>query len=112
MRLNPIKNKLCTAVAMATSLLAADIALAQSAVLEEVVVTARKRSEDLQDVPMAVSAFSSGELQTFGIDELTEVARMTPNLVMQETSGLVGGAISVFVRGSGNDPGLEPGVGL
>ena len=36
MRLNPIKNKLCTAVAMATSLLAADIALAQSAVLEEV----------------------------------------------------------------------------
>ena len=112
MRLNPIKNKLCTAVAMATSLLAADIALAQSAVLEEVVVTARKRSEDLQDVPMAVSAFSSGELQTFGIDELTEVARMTPNLVMQETSGLVGGAISVFIRGIGNDQGLEQGVGI
>jgi iron complex outermembrane receptor protein len=112
MRLNPIKNKLCTAVAMATSLLAADIALAQSAVLEEVVVTARKRSEDLQDVPMAVSAFSSEELQTFSIDEITEVGRMTPNLIMNETSGLVGGAISVFMRGIGNDQGLEQGVGM
>ena len=112
MRLNPIKNKLCTAVAMATSLLAADVALAQSAVLEEVVVTARKRSEDLQDVPMAVSAFSSQELQTFSIDEITEVGRMTPNLIMNETSGLVGGAISVFIRGIGNDQGLEQGVGM
>jgi hypothetical protein len=38
MRINPMKHKLCTAVAMATSLLAADAALAQQ-VLEEVVVT-------------------------------------------------------------------------
>lgn len=112
MRFNPIKNKLCTAVAMGTSLLTADFALAQSAVLEEVVVTARKRSEDLQDVPMAVSAFSSQELQDFSIDEITEVGRMTPNLIMNETSGLVGGAISVFMRGIGNDQGLEQGVGM
>ena len=112
MRINPIKHKLCTAVAMATSVLAADVALAQGAMLEEVVVTARKRSEDLQDVPMAVSAFSNQELQNFGIDEITEVGRMTPNLIMNETSGLVGGAISVFMRGIGNDQGLEQGVGM
>ena len=112
MRINPMKHKLCTAVAMATSLLAADAALAQGAMLEEVVVTARKRSENLQDVPMAVSAFSNEQLQTFGLDEVTEVARMTPNLVMNETSALVGGAISVFMRGIGNDQGGEQGVGM
>ena len=112
MRSHPKKHKLCTAVAMATSLLAADVVLAQGQMLEEVVVTARKRSENLQDVPMAVSAFSTQQLQDFGIDELTEVGRMTPNLVMNETSGLVGGAISVFIRGIGNDQGLSQGVGI
>lgn len=112
MRINPMKHKLSTAVAMATSLLAADVALAQGQMLEEVVVTARKRSENLQDVPMAVSAFSTQQLQDFGIDELTDVGRMTPNLVMNETSGLVGGAISIFIRGIGNDQGLEQGVGV
>jgi iron complex outermembrane receptor protein len=111
MRIKTIKHKLCTAIAMTSSLLAADVALSQ-AVLEEVVVTARKRAEDLQDVPMAVSAFSGQQLQNFGIDELTDVGRMTPNLVMNETSGLVGGAISVFIRGIGNDQGLEQGVGV
>ena len=112
MHIKPMRNQLCTAVAMATSLLADDIVLAQGGMLEEVVVTARKRSENLQDVPMAVSAFSGEQLQTFGIDELTEVGRMTPNLIMNETSGLVGGAISVFMRGIGNDQGLEQGVGI
>ena len=112
MRINPMKHKLCTAVAMATTLLSADIVLAQGGTLEEVIVTARKRTENLQDVPMAVSAFSGQQLANFGIDELTDVGRMTPNLVMNETSGLQGGAISVFMRGIGNDQGLEQGVGI
>jgi iron complex outermembrane receptor protein len=80
--------------------------------LEEVVVTARKRNENLQSVPMAVSAFTGDQLQNLQVDDLTEVARMTPNVTMNETSGLVGGAISVFMRGIGNDPGLDQGVGI
>ncbi len=75
-------------------------------------VTARKRSESLQDVPLAVSAFTGDQLQTFQVDEITEVARMSPNVTMNETSGLVGGAITVFMRGIGNDPGLDQGVGI
>ena len=97
------------ALAIAATLGVSEIAVAQ---LEEVVVTARKRSESLQDVPMAVSAFNSDQLQSYGIDNITDIARMTPNLVMNETSGLVGGAISVFIRGIGNDPGLDQGVGI
>ncbi|MCB1675678.1 MAG: TonB-dependent receptor [Halioglobus sp.] len=98
------------ALSIASTILATDFTAAQ--VLEEVVVTARKRSEDLQDVPMAVSAFTGDQLQTFGVGEITDVARMTPNLQMNETSGLVGGAISVFMRGIGNDPGQDQGIGI
>lgn len=106
-----MKYKLWSAAVMASSVIAADVALAQVQ-LEEVLVTARKRSEDLQSVPMAVSAFSGNQLQNYGVDEITDVARMTPNLQMNETSGLAGGAISVFMRGIGNDQGLSQGVGL
>ena len=80
--------------------------------IEEVVVTARKRSENLQDVPMAVSAYTGDQLRSLQVDEITEIARMTPNVTMNETSGLAGGSISVFMRGIGNDPGLDQGVGI
>ncbi len=83
-----------------------------SVVLEEVVVTARKRAENLQDVPMAVSAFSGNQLQNMQVDNITEIERLTPNVTLTETSGLQGGSIAIFMRGIGNDPGLPQGVGL
>ena len=81
-------------------------------VIEEVVVTARKRAESAQDVPAAVSAFNSAELQDRGIDDITEVARLTPNITINETNGLIAGAIQIFIRGIGNDPGFDQGVGI
>jgi iron complex outermembrane receptor protein len=87
-------------------------ALAQAGALEEVVVTARKRSENLQDVPMSISAFSSKDLQNAQIDNLVEVGRMSPNVQVNETSGLVAGGISVFMRGIGNNPGYDQGIGI
>ena len=86
-------------------------ASAQS-VIDTILVTARKRTEDLQDVPVAVSAFGTEELQDRGVDILTEVARLTPNITMNETSGLQSGVIQVFIRGIGNDPGFDQGVGI
>lgn len=86
--------------------------LAQSGALEEVVVTARKRSENLQDVPMSISAFSSSDLQNAQIDNLVEVGRMSPNVQVHETSGLVAGGIGVFMRGIGNNPGYDQGIGI
>ena len=78
----------------------------------EVLVTARKREERLQDVPAAVSAYSAEELRDRGVDNITEVARLTPNVTINETSGLYAGAIQVFIRGVGNDPGFDQGVGI
>lgn len=87
-----------------------DIASAQ--MLEEVVVTARKRAESLQDVPMAVSAFSTTQLQDAQISGIEDLERMTPNITLTETSGLQGGSVAIFVRGIGNDPGFSQGVGI
>jgi iron complex outermembrane receptor protein len=98
------------ALAIASALGVSDYTNAQ--MLEEVVVTARKRAESLQDVPMAVSAFDAGQLQDAQIDTIEDLERMTPNITLTETSGLQAGSLAVFVRGIGNDPGFDQGVGI
>lgn len=102
-------TRLYSAIAVAGSLLASDVALAQ---LEEVVVTARKRTESMQDVPMAISAFGQQQLKDNQISDITDLQKMTPNITVNETSGLVAGAVQVYVRGIGNDPGFDQGVGI
>ena len=90
------KHSFYSAVAVAGSLLITDVVSAQ--VLEEVLVTARKRSESMQDVPMAISAFGAQQLQANQIDNITDLQKMTPNITTNETSGLVAGAtwLAVF----------------
>ena len=89
-----------------------DVAVASQKQLEEVVVTARKRAENLQDVPMAVSAFSSDQLKDYQVEGITDLERLASNVTLTETSGLISGQLQVFVRGIGNDPGLDQGVGI
>lgn len=91
---------------------AAGISGYANAQLEEVVVTARKRTESMQDVPMAISAFNSDQLQNAQVDSMEDLERLTPNVTLTETSGLQAGSIAVFVRGIGNDPGFSQGVGI
>lgn len=105
---NHFRNSLLS-VAVVTALGVSDYAAAQ---LEEVLVTARKRAESLQDVPMAVSAFNAQQLQDAQIDGMEDLERMTPNVTLTETGGLQAGAIAVFIRGIGNDPGFDQGVGI
>ena len=93
------------------STLVPSVAYAQN-VIEEILVTARKRTENLQEVPAAVSAYGAEELQDRGVDNLIEVARLTPNITINETNGLIAGTIQVFIRGIGNDPGFDQGVGI
>lgn len=90
--------------------------LAAGVSLEEIVVTAQKREESLQDTPVAVSAFTATAIENKGIENISEVADFTPNLIFDTTSpvsGLSSGAV-VFIRGIGNtDFSLttDPGVG-
>jgi iron complex outermembrane receptor protein len=85
--------------------------------LEEVVVTARKREETLQDTPVSVTAFSGGALEARHIERLEGIAAVTPNLVIDNGANFSGSssAASVFIRGIGQvDFTLttEPGVGI
>ena len=100
-----------TLAMVAGATLAPAPAIAQN-IIEEILVTARKRTENLQEVPAAVSAFSGEELLDRGVDNIVEVARLTPNVTINETNGLIAGAVQVFIRGIGNDPGFDQGVGI
>jgi len=84
--------------------------------LEEIVVTAQKRSESLQDTPIAITAFTASALADKGVNDISEIANFTPNLVFDTTSpiGGVSSGAAVFIRGIGNtDFSLttDPGVG-
>ncbi len=54
-------------------------------VLEEIVVTAQKRSESLQDVPIAVSAYSSEDILNQGINGAQALQALTPGLGYNNT---------------------------
>lgn len=96
-----------TAIAAAISaVISAPLAAQQ---LEEVVVTAQKRAESLQDVPVAVSAFQSNQLENFGIDDTQSLQMVTPSLVFNNR----GPVAQPFIRGIGTTLsllGLEPSV--
>ncbi|MEH6581061.1 MAG: TonB-dependent receptor [Halioglobus sp.] len=77
--------------------------------LEEVVVTAQKRAESLQDVPVAVSAFQTNQLENFGIEDTKSLQMVTPSLVFNNR----GPVAQPFIRGIGTTLsllGLEPSV--
>lgn len=89
----------------------------QSAVIEEVVITARKVQESLQDVPIAVSAFSGNALEEKGLNNIAEIGNFTPGLEMDSTAAISGSsaALTTFIRGIGMSDFLltiDPGVGL
>lgn len=52
-----------------------------------IVVTSRRREENLQEVPLAISAYSNEELDAKGIDSLADLAAFTPGLAFQDVNG-------------------------
>lgn len=60
---------------------------AQAVQLDEIVVTARKQSERLQDVPLAISAFGAEEMQQRGIREVADLSSVTPGLNIEKDQG-------------------------
>ena len=69
-------------------------------VIEEVVVTARKRSEGLQDVPVAVTAFTADQIAEFGIRDLSDVSKITAGLIFD--SEFSRGSNRPVIRGQAN----------
>ena len=101
-----------TVAALLLGLAVVQTASAQ-AELEEIIVTAQKREQSLQDVSVAVTAFTSADLADRSISNLFSIADATPNLHIG-TSGTGAQNAIVFIRGIGqtsNRVNLDQGVG-
>ncbi len=82
-------------------------------VLEEVIVTATKREQAVNDIAVAVSAYGGEELRQSGIRDVGQVVQVNPSLSFSSTESSGGGSMSIRGVGTlGTDPGLEPAVGV
>lgn len=87
---------------------------AQSMVLEEVLVTARKRAESLQETPLAVTALDANALRDAGVRNLADLNSLAPNIDVVEANGSAPLA-SVYIRGVGQrntGENIDSGVGI
>ncbi len=82
--------------------------------LDQVTVTARRREETLQDVPVAVTAFTPETLEELNIRDLGDLDAQVPNLTIYAARGS-NTTLTAYIRGIGqSDPlwGVDPGVGI
>ena len=94
---------------------AADTApAAEATTLDRIKVTARKREETLQEVPVAVTAFTPEMLEKLNIQDLGDLGAQVPNLEVYAARGS-SSTVTAYIRGIGQaDPlwGVDPGVGI
>lgn len=85
-----------------------------SALMEEVVVTARKREEKQQDVPIAITAFNSDQLEALKVRELEDISFTMPNVALDDV-GTTRGVANFSIRGLGINASIlsiDPTVGV
>jgi len=119
----PILGCILGAAALPQSLVLAQTAPAAAEVaaggasesgIQEVVVTARRRAEDLQQVPLTVTAVTADTIQTYDISNLADLNSFVPNMKISQDRA-TSSTINIYVRGVGqSDPlwGFQPGVGV
>ncbi|MGB1373903.1 MAG: TonB-dependent receptor plug domain-containing protein, partial [Aequoribacter sp.] len=90
---------MCLAVGAATGSMAS-AQEGQRVALEEVIVTAQKRAENLQEVPLSISAIGAQELDNRGIESLGDLNAVAPNVMIRQNPGarLIS---TLSIRGSG-----------
>ena len=86
---------------------------ANNLVIEEIIVTARKKEESIQDTPLAVTAIT-GELREGSVRRLEDIQAFAPNLFINRTPGIASGA-AITIRGVASlesDKSFEPSIGV
>ncbi|MFK8049863.1 MAG: TonB-dependent receptor [Halioglobus sp.] len=71
-----------------------------NSMLEEVIVTAQKREQSLQDTPISIASFNNADVEKLGITNLHDIASAVPNLDIRQTTNSSAGA-RVYIRGIG-----------
>lgn len=94
----PLVTALCAVGCSLGTVAAGPAAHAQPSVtvIEEIVVTARKREESMQEVPIAISAFSGEKLRDAGITNIKQIGQLVPGLQIDEAS-----TAQIWIRGIG-----------
>jgi len=85
------------------------------AMLEEIVVTARKREESLQETPISITAFSAASLEAANMVDLRDIGKYTPGMSFTSYGMGSSEAGAIFLRGIGQSDHMvttDPGVGL
>ena len=103
------------ALAIAAALGTAPAFAADSAVLEEIVVTAQFREQNLQQTPIAITAVTAAMLDERSQTSILDVANQAPNLTLQRGTAGFGPTMQTFIRGVGQSDfnfAFEPGVGM
>ena len=101
-----------SAFALATPALAQDAPAEEGAVSSEIIVSARRRDESIQDVPLTVNAVSSETLEKLNIRDAKDISAVVPGLQLSPGTGVTGAVTSlrglnVDVNASGNNGTVE-----
>ncbi|MET0988096.1 MAG: TonB-dependent receptor, partial [Steroidobacteraceae bacterium] len=102
----------CAVLSMTSALAAAQSS--GSAGLEEIVVTARKRAESIQDVPVSVTAVNQAAIERNFIARIEDLQQITPNVTLEPVS-ITSSALAPYIRGIGNraqEPVQDPAIAI
>lgn len=85
--------------------------------IAQIVVTAQKRAENVQDVPIAISAFSADALQERAVSSVASLSNISPNVTLDAGTPFSGSSavLSAYIRGIGANDfafNIDPGVGV
>ncbi|MFO7275483.1 MAG: TonB-dependent receptor [Pseudomonadota bacterium] len=115
-----VRHAIVSAPALAAAAFVAGPAWAQDAsqsedALVEVVVTAQMRDQNVQDVPLSITAVTGEMLEARNQTNLREISAQAPNVLLQQNPSGYGNSMRAFIRGVGQadqSPAVEPGVGI
>ncbi|WP_371395890.1 TonB-dependent receptor [Fretibacter rubidus] len=97
-------------LAGATALIFSSPAFAQ--LEDEIIVTATKRAESIQDVPISISAYGAEFIEDSGVQDIRDIALYSPNFTISSSSQLSNNRIAIRGVGSVGNAGIEPSVGV
>ncbi len=110
----PLRHAVAVTFAAAALPAIPQLTNAQDRAIEEVIVTARRREESLQETPVAVTAFSSTAMREAGIRNLRDLNEVAPNIDVHQANGTAPLA-NIYIRGVGQrntEVNIDSGVGI
>ncbi len=110
--MNFLFKKVASAVTLVI-LAVPSISIAKETLLEEIVVTSTKRALTLQDIPISVSVVSGITVETAQIQDIADLQSVVPTLRVSQNQSSINTSYSIRGFGNGgNNPGIEPSVGV